>query len=165
MTASDIAQLWPLLFVALFVVIVRWNLRRVPDWGDVPDGVALEREPDGSFVVPVSQLIHRRLWGHTTNGISPQLSITQNGLRFKVFKPNERRFADFKRVEAHKSLFHGTRVTFVGPGVQLHATIRDRGVARAVLRALPAELPLSPAAAALRGDRPTHSAQGKAGAR
>jgi hypothetical protein len=148
----NILQALPLLVVVLFVMIVRWNLRRVPDWGDVPDGLVLEREPDGASIVPVSQLIHRRLWGHTTNGISPRLWITESGLRFKVFKPNERRFADFKRVEAHTSLFHGTRLTFVGRGEQLHTLIRDRGVARAVLRMLPPDLLLTPAAVALRGD-------------
>ncbi|WP_129775349.1 hypothetical protein [Peristeroidobacter soli] len=155
MTGSVIAQIWPLFIVALFVVIVRWHRRRVPDWGDVPNGVVLERESDGAMIVPVSQLIHRRLWGHTTNGISPKLWLTHSGLRFKVFKPNERSFADFKRVEAYKSLFHGTQVTFAGRGEQLHVMIRDRGVARAVLRMLPSNLPLTPAAAALRGDRPT----------
>lgn len=153
MTDSVIAQVWPIIIIAMFVLIVRLNRNRVPDWGEVPDGVALERDPDGAAIVPVSQLIHRRLWGHTTNGISPKLWITKSGLRFVVFKPNERSFSDFKRIEAHKSLLHGTRLTFVGRGEQLHTMIRDRGVARTVLRMLPPDLPLTSSAAALRGDR------------
>lgn len=47
-----------------------------------------------------------------------------------------------------------TWLVFVGDGEWVHALIRDRAVARAVLRCLPPSLPLSPAAAALRGEVP-----------
>lgn len=152
MTDENIAQVMVVAVLLTVVLLARWYGRRIPNWGDLPD-LALERDSDGAAVVPVSMLRHRRTLGSTTNGISPRLWVTAKGLRFKVFQPAELAFADFKRVEAYPSLFHGTRLVFVGYGRWLHVLIPDRRAARAVLRMLPPGLPLSPAAAALRGDR------------
>ena len=135
MTLSDVAQALPLLIVVLVVLAARRNLRRVPDWGPVRKEMQLKRDEGGDLIVPVSQLVHRRTWSGSHNGLSPRLWITDTGLRFKVFKLSERSFADFERVEAHKSLFHGTRLIFVGPSEQLHALIANPDVARAVLLA------------------------------
>lgn len=156
MTVENIAEVTVILIVLTVVVLSRWRARRIPEWGDLPD-VALERESDGAAIVPVSMLAHRRTLGYTTNGISPRLWVTGTGLRFKVFRLAERPFADFKRVEAYPSLVHGTRLVFVGHGRWLDALIPDRRAARAVLRMLPGSLPLSPAAATLRGDRSSNA--------
>lgn len=148
-----LSQAWPLFLIAVGVVYYRRHARKVPDWGVIPDGVTLTREPDGAIAVPVRQLEHRRLMGYTSNGISPKLWITEHGLRFKVFKQDERRFSDFREVHATKALFLGTRVIFRGQGITLNVIVKDLGIARALLRWLPPELPLTPAAAALRGNR------------
>ncbi|RYH59291.1 MAG: hypothetical protein EON54_11190 [Alcaligenaceae bacterium] len=74
-------------------------------------------------------------------------------MRFKIFKLSDRSFRDFRRVDARATLFQGTRLIFVGDGEQLQVLVGEPDVARAVLRRLPEELPLSPSAAALRGDR------------
>ncbi len=150
MTAENIAQVLVVATVLAVVLAARWYARRIPNWGDLPD-LALPRESDGAAIVPVTMLLHRRTMGSTTNGISPRMWVTSSGLRFKVFQLDEKPFTDFKRVEAYPSLFHGTRLVFVGHGRWLHALIPDRRAARAVLRMLPPGLPLSPAAAALRG--------------
>lgn len=147
---SKLLQALPLL-VAVGVVLL-WNQRRVPDWGAVRRTVQLQPDSSGDFVVPVLQLALGRTFSGSSNGMSPKLWIIDGGLRFKVFKLTERSFHDYERVEAHKSLFHGTRLVFVSSAERLQAMIRDRDVARAVLRHLPADMPLSPAAAALRGD-------------
>lgn len=148
-----LSQAWPLFVVATAVVLYRRHRRKVPDWGKIPDGVALGREADGAIAVPVRQIEHRRTLGHTSNGISPKLWITDEGLRFKVFKEDERPFTDFRLVDARKAPFLGTRVVFTGDGIQLHVILKDRGVARALLRWLPPGLALTPAADALRGSR------------
>lgn len=151
MTDENIAQVMVVSVLLTVVLFARWYARRIPNWGGLSD-LALERDVDGAAVVPVSMLLHRRTLGSTTNGISPRLRVTASGLRFKIFQPAELAFADCKRVEAYPSLLHGTRLIFVGHGRRLHALIPDRRAARAVLRMLPPGLPLSPAAAALRGD-------------
>lgn len=154
MTDENIAQVMVATILAAVVLLALWHRRRIPNWGDLPD-VSLDREGDGSAIVPVSMLLHRRTLWSTSNGISPQLRITSAGLRFKVFRPNEKAFADFKHVAAYPALWQGTRLVFIGYGEQLHLLIPDRATARAVLRLLPASLPLTPAAAALRGPRPS----------
>ena len=151
MTTTDMIQALPLLaVVTLWALAVRWRRRRVPDWGEVAQ-VVLARDADGASIVPVSQLIHRRFLRSITNGATPQLRLTSTALGFTVFRPAELPFAALTRVEAQKSLMHGTCLTFIGGGARLLAMIPDRAVARAVLRLLPPGLPLSPAAAALRG--------------
>ena len=149
---SSVLQILPLLVVVGVVLLLRWNQRRVPDWGAARRTVRLQPDASGGLVVPVSQLALRRTFSGSSNGLSPKLWVIDGGLRFKVFKLTERSFHDYERVEAHKSLFHGTRLVFVGSGERLQAMVRDRDVARAVLHHLPADMPLSPAAAALRGD-------------
>lgn len=152
LTVSDLIQVLPLVVIVLVVVLARRNLKRVPDWGSERQRVQLQQEPEGAQVVPVSQLIFRTRWRGSHNGLSPKLWITTTGLRFKVLKLSERRFEDFTRVDARKDLFYGTRLIFVGDGEWLHALMPQRAAARAVLRSLPSHLPLTPSAAALRGE-------------
>lgn len=154
MTLEDATQILPLLIFAIVVSVLRWNLKRVPDWGPARSVATLQRDAEGLLVVPVSQIVFRRRWGGSHNGLTPRLWITPTGLRFKVFQLTERAFDDFTQVDARKTLFQGTRLIFVGEGEWVHALIRDRALARAVLRHLPPSLPLSPAAAALRGEVP-----------
>lgn len=150
MTDKQIAELAPMLAIVALIAGIAWNKLGVPNWGEIK-AAQLPRDDDGAWIVPVSQIIYRRRWGGTTNGISPDLRITAAGLRFKVFQRGEKRFGDFRRVDASRSVVHGTCLSFVGRGEQLHAIIRDRAAARAVLRLLPPELTLTRAAAALRG--------------
>ena len=152
MTDENIAQVMVGTVILAVVLLARWYGRHIPNWGDLPD-LALERDSDGAAIVPVSMILHRRTLGSTTNGISPKLWITPQGLRFKVFQMAELPFSDFKRVEAWKTPLHGTRLIFVGQGRRVHTLIPDRRAARAVLRMLPQSLPLTPAAAALRDAR------------
>jgi len=147
------AQIWPLFVIILFALLAIRHNRRVPNWGEVPVDLRLDQEPDGALIVPVSQILHRRTFGFTRNGISPKLWLVPGGLRFKVFGTSERRFADFERVHATRTLLRSTVLIFFGHGERVHFMLPSEGVAHAVLRALPADLPLSAAAAALLGDR------------
>ena len=149
-----VAQILPLVVAGVVVLFLYLRARRVPDWGNPADMVTLDRDADGALVVPVAEVWHRRVLLSTRNGISPRFWITPAGLRFKVFKTSERRFADFTRVHAARSAFLGTRLIFEGHRESLHVKLRKVSTARAVLRALPPDAPLSPAAAALRGDQP-----------
>lgn len=146
-----IAQLIALLIVVVAILTLRWMATRVPAWGDVPDEGNLERDADAALIVPVTQIWHRRILGETRNGITPRLWLTHSGLRFTVFRETERRFADFKKVDARRALKGAARLIFIGRGERVQAIIPNLAVARALLRALPAGLPLTPSALALRG--------------
>lgn len=152
MSWSDAATALPMLLIVAIVLIARWNLRRMPRWRPERKAIQLQ-SAGGDLIVPVSQVALRGRFGRSHNGIKPKLWITPAGLRFRIFKQSERSFRDFRRVDARATLFQGTRLIFIGDGERLQVLVGDPDVARAVLRRLPAELPLSPSAAALRGDR------------
>lgn len=142
-------QVWPLAVLAVVVYAVRRRNRKVPDWGRVPTE-ELAHDADGTRPVPVAELYRRRTLWHSRNSLGARLWLTDEGLRFKIFKEDTVRFDQLRRVHAVRPLFRPAQLVFERPGDDLHAGFARVGVARATLRALPATVPLSPAAQALR---------------
>jgi hypothetical protein len=86
------------------------------------------------------------------NSISPVLAIDATALYFRAMGARRLAFEAIQRVEFHTFLGF-TALLFIGQawGYRLRIAVPDTDTARAILRALPANLAMSPEAATLRG--------------
>ncbi|PSJ40894.1 hypothetical protein [Allosphingosinicella deserti] len=105
----------------------------------------------GAVAVPVRQLKRSfGLFGYSKNGINPKLEITSDALHFRVFKPDHWPFSEISKVDI-SSLPFITRLEISSrSNGQLYIDVADKTRAADFLRALPATLPYTERAAALR---------------
>lgn len=98
----------------------------------------LFESPDGGIDVPVRQLERRSgFFGRSRNGLNPRLQITQDGLRFKIFKRDYWAFTEIAEVDVPPTIF-GTRLAFrKRTGERLYVDLANKDRARDLLQALP----------------------------
>ncbi|WP_338664229.1 hypothetical protein VQH23_03490 [Pararoseomonas sp. SCSIO 73927] len=135
------------LFLLFSTGLTVWCILLLRQRSDRP----LWQDAAGVTEVPVRGL-KRTLgfFGHSSNGIGARLAIAPDGLRFKVFRPDYWPFADIAQVDA-LGLFFVTRLAIRHrQGTRLYVDLADAARARDLLRALPATVPLTRGAAALR---------------
>jgi hypothetical protein len=102
---------------------------------------------DGETLVPVGSLFK----GGANNSLRAVLALTPTGLRFRIIFEERWAFGELARVDAGPALFGAATLEFKS---RSHGTLTARvaglPIAREVLRALPADVELTPRAAALR---------------
>lgn len=142
-----------LLVIAISVIVASlslgltmWFIGRLRQKSDQP----LSCDMTGTVVVPVRQLMQSGWFSSKRNSLGPRLEIAPDGLHFKVmFAVAYWAFTDITRVDVPWVPF-ATRIAFRKRGGRLDADVAGQDQARELLRALPATLPFTPRAAALR---------------
>ena len=137
------------LVVPLTLGLALWLVARARQKADRPASA----DEIGGVTVPVRGLTrYFRVFGHSQNSINPRLAIIDDGLRFKVFKPDHWLLADIAGVDAPWSPFV-TRLAFRHRREgELWIDLAGKPRAAEFLRLLPASLPFTKRALALRGD-------------
>ena len=143
-----------LFIIAIFILVVPlslglalWLVTRLRRTSDQP----LSDAGDGAILVPVRGLTRRyRLLGHAQNSINPRLEIVDDGLRFKLFKPDHWRFAELTEVDAPWSPFVTRLVIRHRTEGQLYVDLADKARAGDFLRALPRDMALTERAIGIR---------------
>ncbi len=118
------------------------------------DNLALQTATGDETPIPVRSLMTggRGLGGTTKNSMNPRLSITRDGIRFRIFRDTCWSFAEIARVDLQKFPF-GMNLLFTSTdGTTLTADVRNPDTAKRVLSSLPPTLPLTPTAAAARNN-------------
>ena len=149
MDTQTISQVIPLVISTLalaagLAVVVIGRLRAKSD-------LPLSHGASGAIAVPVRQLKRSfGLFGYSKNGINPKLQITSDALHFRVFKPDHWPFAEITKVDIFSLPFITRLEISSRSNGQLYIDLADRTRAADFLRALPAPLPYTERAAALR---------------
>ncbi len=130
-----------------------WRLMAARD--PRPGEGAPEAGTEDETVIPVRGLIVRGgglFGGKARNSLTPSLSLTPHGVRFRVLVRDFWPYADLGAVDAGKTVLGAQLVFGVGGRRVLTAAVRDLDTVRLALAALPSGVKLTPRAAALRPD-------------
>ncbi len=118
------------------------------------DGV---RQAEDGTAVPVQALYSATTWFlffgmSSRNSIAPRLRVGESGIHYRIVGEASWPFAEMEQVDVRKPWFGGPRVLFLGNRNRrvLAAAVADFEIARRLIAALPASVPLSREAATLR---------------
>jgi hypothetical protein len=106
---------------------------------------------DGNVVVPVRAIESRGgFGGFARNSIRPTFSIAGDRFRIRIFKERELPFSQVSEIDVAKGIFGSALIGIKGKESFYRVRVAGLGIAKAVLVALPATIPLSGRAAQLR---------------
>lgn len=135
------------LTIPLSLGLALWLVARLRRSSDRP----LSRDAMGVTVVPVRGLKRSyRFFGYAQNSLNPRVEIAADGLRFKLFRPDHWPFAEIAQVHAFALPFVTRLEIRSRSSGRLYVDLADQTRAGDFLRALPATLPYTPRATALR---------------
>lgn len=140
----------PLILLNVVILVAGlWGASRVIKWRNARADAPVALEP-GALTVPVRELSLNR--NSARNGLSPKMTVTPAGLRFKIFRETFWAYDEIKQVDYIKTISGGSEVVFNGKRGRLAAQLADADAARNLLWALSTTVWLTERAAALRDD-------------